>query len=215
MQPETGTELQPDLEQHQLKTKDGLVSISGWYWKTDRIYLNDICMAVVLEPIGERISTGEGAREELYEMLRWIAAQTSYHNLSRPLAAFVRTGDDSKTVAAWAADQDWHRGHFTLYVQDPAEPGKLAPTCEELLDPRISLLPSTLYHQSLDSEVLNKACRFDNPSPELAKLCEVITGIVGAMEKDPDIETRKKRVESCLDEWLRDILREAGAEGVG
>jgi hypothetical protein len=200
-------------ESYRLKVKGTPITVSGRYWKTDRIYLNDVCLAVVVEPIGKGAFKGQEAKEELYGMLRGIAGRALQHDLMRPLAAFVENADDPKTVAAWGAEQDWHRGAFTLYVKDPRESGKSAPTHEELLDQRIELLSSTRYQERRAPDVLADACKFDAPSPELKKLCESIQTVMVGLEKETDMEKRLRAVDGCLEDWRRDIVREPGVGG--
>ncbi len=105
----------------------GSILPSLQYWQCRDIYVSDICIAVKLSPI--RMENCEAARDELYRLLRGIWQTALLYNLVRPVAAVIYSGEGdetrpkplSKTLAAqiraWASDQNWHQGHFSLYVE--------------------------------------------------------------------------------------------------
>ncbi|MGH8523586.1 MAG: hypothetical protein ACREXY_05030, partial [Gammaproteobacteria bacterium] len=95
------------------------------------IYLSDVCLAVRLSPVAAYWTKNEQeeAKETLYRYLRRVHQTALENGAVCPVACVVSlTGQETdnsieKAVGSWGSDQDWHRGAFTLYVEDGSAKG--------------------------------------------------------------------------------------------
>ncbi len=200
------------IETFRLKVGDKPVAIRGRHWQTDRIYLNDVCLVVIVNPVAST-ETDNSAKEELYGLLRRISSRALHHNLMRPLAAIVQKSDDSKLpegIANWGADQEWHRGEFTLYVEDGRG---VVPTAEELLDTKLKVLTSTKFDPRPAIEVFPPLVQLPDPSPELRALHETTLGLLQSTSGENCEEKRVQALEAGLDRWREEIDPEIRTRG--
>lgn len=94
------------------------------YWDCGgEIYISDICIALKLAP--KKIADCVAARDELYRTLRGVWQTALCANLARPVVGVIHSGEPStplseslfRQFSRWASDQNWHQGHFSLYVE--------------------------------------------------------------------------------------------------
>ena len=129
------------------------ISIKGDHWIAKKIYVSDICIAVLIVPAKEYAekrenSDGMTVKEELNALLRSISNLAMEHNLLRPVAGVIWEKDlqdhnfEEKDYKTWESDQDWHRGAFTLYLVPWSEKNKkcVFELLKDLLDPMVEPL---------------------------------------------------------------------------
>ncbi|MEZ5584386.1 MAG: hypothetical protein R3F37_17970 [Candidatus Competibacteraceae bacterium] len=109
------------------KNRNNTLALYRNWWLAKEIYLSDISIAVHLHPCSPE-GTNEWkvneAKEELYGFLRWFGHTALENNLMRPIAGVTLDKYYDKyganvleEISRWGADQEWHRGSFTLYIE--------------------------------------------------------------------------------------------------
>ncbi len=116
-----------EMEESETKLTDKVTWLR--YWSFKDVYLSDICLAVHLEPamkIDGMISF-ENAKEELRTFMRHIGNLIYEYDYIRPVACVIGINHIpiaknifygiQDLVHRLQADQEWHRGSFTLYLE--------------------------------------------------------------------------------------------------
>ncbi len=104
-------------------------------WRRLALCYSSIAFAVVVQPDNGCLTDAErkDAKATLYRYLKKIQLNLLEFGLVYPVTCIVIAG--SKETAAyneithWESDQDWHRGDFTLYVEENEDKA-----CERLFD---------------------------------------------------------------------------------
>ncbi len=104
-------------------------------WCREGIWLSDVALVVKVRPT-HKCLTGEvleQTKQALYAFLRRVSQTALEHDFMRPVACVIvlpadpavasgRLGEISRAMRRWGADQEWHRGAFTLYSEFDSEP---------------------------------------------------------------------------------------------
>lgn len=189
--------MNPNIEKYRLRLDDGSdVKPGSRLWQTQGIYLSDVCLAVKLSPRSGIHASEQELRDDLQTLLRLIGQEAMDHNLLRPVAGFIAGGPDAKTIATWAADQDWHRGAFTLY----AESGENSPRLEALLDPQPEIFKEP-PHQRTAKEILDAVEKRWNEDPDPAASASVFQTILGRVRDYDQSERKPDDVKAALSAW--------------
>ena len=113
------------------------------HWHVHGVYASNICIALKIS----MVTTGDcnSARGELFRLLRGVWQTALLCNLARPVIAVLFSGKDEPLedylhdlFNRWASDQNWHQGHFSLYVE-PKWARKKAEYREQFVVDRILL----------------------------------------------------------------------------
>ncbi len=98
-------------------------ALSNTYWRCREIYISNVCIALHLTP---QKTEGEALKAELYQLLRAVWQTALLCNLTRPVVAVISSHDgqplddcEYRKFVRWSMEQNWHQGHFCLYVESP------------------------------------------------------------------------------------------------
>ncbi|MBL8472734.1 MAG: hypothetical protein KF778_19840 [Rhodocyclaceae bacterium] len=204
-------------------------------WKREGVYLSEICLAVHLSAdlsCWEGPTCEEQHKQTLYGYLRRVQDSALERGLVCPLAC-VLTLDPSEgrnalrsRIDAWGADQDWHRGSFTLYVERRGGEYDAQSRIEDLLDPKherfkpetdVTMRDAAAFANELGDRLENAgpaelAAR--PPAGELVELCKAAF----RLEKDAALDakqTQAQRIQSMLDDWCTRKLAAANSLASG
>lgn len=110
------------------------------FWHCEGLYLSSVCMVVHLKPTAKTLrhlaSQGlDDAKDDLRTLLRGLGQRLLESNLWRPLVAVLEAEDTR--FDKLAAEQDWHRGDFLLFIERPEceGPNSLRSRIADLLEP--------------------------------------------------------------------------------
>ena len=150
-----------DINQYRLPGKAGeplRIATDHWYCKG--LYLSSVCMAVHLKPTAKTLADSQGqaeARDDLRTLMRGLGQRLLEFNLWRPLVGVLE--DEGKRFTALAADQEWHRGDFLLFVEETDSINRLAKLLvpgeaqENLTRPTVPTQDAGHYRERLDSSI--------------------------------------------------------------
>ncbi|NKC15556.1 MAG: hypothetical protein GKR94_26175 [Gammaproteobacteria bacterium] len=121
------------LDRYRLSgSNNGLLRIHNRYWDCAGLFLSNTCLAVHPRPRSPGAQEAD-EREALRTLLRGLGQRLLEFNLWRPVVAVLEVKEDRDgRYTAWAADQDWHRGDFLLFVEQAENVEK---RLDDLLDP--------------------------------------------------------------------------------
>ena len=127
-----------------------------------QVWLGPIALVVALPWDG-----GSLTQERAWCVLRTAAQVLNDHGLVRPTVGVVWGDDISADVFGWAAEQEWHRGEFVLYVEEgwPAAEERI----REILLPLPPQLPSEVREHA-PLEQLEKSLPPDNQTSAISDL---------------------------------------------
>lgn len=100
------------------------VPVARQPWRRLGIFRSPVCIAVHLQPMTEQWGgpSSEIEKNALFRYLRRIYQTTLEYDMQYPVAAVVavksKKSEVAKEVDKWTSDQSWHRGGFTLYVEE-------------------------------------------------------------------------------------------------
>ena len=181
------------------------------------IYISDICIAAHLVSRQPRDSAQwslEGAREELYPFLRWLGHLAMEEDLVRPVAGVASEDDFKKfgtaalnAVKQWGADQEWHRGSFTFYLERNNE--EVIERLADLLDPTPEIIDRYEPQEAKDTEYYLKHIREKSKpvEPEGRDIEKLYSSLTAGLESSAKGES------SALKEWLDGVLNAADEIG--
>ncbi|MCR4420366.1 MAG: hypothetical protein NUV99_09655 [Clostridia bacterium] len=89
------------------------------------LYLSDVALAVDIACESTALAAGR-TQDTLGRLLRFISGRAEEVGLVLPLLCVIDAGgapEPTKILETWAADQDWHRGDFSLIVLRNEEEG--------------------------------------------------------------------------------------------
>jgi len=189
-------------------------------WRREGIYVGPICVAVHLSVVaGTRIdddrSLGE-AKEALFRYLRQAHQVVLDHGIVLPLAAVIeRSGASSGSrldvaLATWGSDQGWHRGGFTLYVEDGGDAvglrlQDLVSRNANVMDvPQDEWRDDEWYALELEKTVTSKKT--------LPRYSEAVGACIRhlrqpAVEKEAGVRIVRNETVSPLEYWVADSVR--------
>ena len=207
------------LQKFLLKNESGeWVRLKCTWLIAQEIYMSDICIAVHLVPRQPRDSAQwslEGAREKLYTFLRWLGHLAMEEDLVRPVAG-VASEDDFKKfgtaalngVKQWGADQEWHRGSFTFYLERNDE--EVKKRLADLLDPTPEIIDRYKPQEAKDTEYYLKHIR------EKSKQVETEgrnIGLYNSLMNSLGSLALAKGKSSALKKWIDGVLNAADEIG--
>lgn len=116
------------------------IVVKSRHWEAQAVYLNDICLVVKLVHI-KKNGELEIIKDDLYSLLMSINQTALEHDLMRPVAGVISekdVPDDWKLkIKKWDSDQDWHRGAFTLFIEENDD--KVKERIEDLIQLKIGI----------------------------------------------------------------------------
>ncbi|MEO5376357.1 MAG: hypothetical protein H7832_01020 [Magnetococcus sp. DMHC-6] len=197
------------------------IKISSNYWHSSGLYFNDICFVVCLElknpnkdkPFDQVLKS---AKNDLYELLKRMDYLVSDVGLMRPIACILKKeslGERFKEVVLWGADQEWHRGAFTVYV----EPDEIQSENEhiiagmswrifDLLVGNVLEINPNEYQPATNWDYLQKIDHLvkQNEKDDATKYAQdILTEIQGTM----DLEEQQMTIDAVLEAWRNKKLQ--------
>lgn len=170
------------------------------------LYVTNVAIAVVLYVTEKNgASSQEALKRDISYILHSVGGAAEQFGFILPVLGFVRSAgaELNQVMETWAADQDWHRGEFSLFVDT------LEISIEEWVR---SLLgdPESLQWARTNIEPLSDIAYLQNAkegySLKEASLpvlqASLVSSLLTAWESDEDIRT-------ALESWLNSQLQEA------
>ncbi len=175
-------------------------------WRRLVLCYSSIAFAVVVQPDNGLLTDAQRdeAKTTLYRYLKKIQLNLLEFGLVYPVTCIVIAGDKETAtyneIFRWESDQDWHRGDFTLYVEENED--KARERLFDLLSPRVEQL-STERKEPRDIswyiEELNKNLPSEGRERELG---DHILDIWREYDKSKDKNNVKEKMQNQLEQWL-------------
>ncbi|MEO5367099.1 MAG: hypothetical protein H7831_12290 [Magnetococcus sp. WYHC-3] len=141
----TEHDFRADIKQYRIGPEPTLFPSTCFITKS--FYLSPICAVLHLSPnfslnqegVGANKTAQDNVKEDLFRLLRKWNQLILSHGAVYPLAGVLETPNESmaKMMRSWGGDQEWHRGGFTLFVEEDKPYKRLA---DLLLPPRSDLI---------------------------------------------------------------------------
>ncbi|MQX37562.1 hypothetical protein [Roseospira navarrensis] len=156
-------------------------------WTRHAIYRSRICIAThlsFLDPECRMPGDVDEPKAALFRYLRQVQQTVMDHGLILPLAVVIEVPKQDpetlfvKALKRWGSDQTWHRGGFTLYLEEPGEAVKrrlhdlLNPTAEAMQGLTLDEPHDQAWYAARLEGAAQKAETNSHPwAADLARLC--------------------------------------------
>lgn len=210
------------IDRFLLKINEEPVQRKGKYWMISKAYISDISIAIHIVPACNIKNLNDNsiasAKNELNVLLRLISHLSLDHDLMRPVAGVIsekelkNQGYTKEDYKSWESDQDWHRGAFTLYIEQDeevnSEAGKsftVKDRVKDLIDP---IVPSFVAEKKepRDMEKIIKTVFEDVlKKGQYEDIYPIISGLQSILRDASKQEGHPDDYKNKIDSWIEAV----------